>query len=139
MHGKGQGDLPLPCLDELEAQLRIGLDRATQYERGLVTVDLDAKKAEREAARREAGKTGPVIKMGGKNYELSPELSYDVLEALKGLDSADTAGGALLDMVEKLLGEHYAAFRATNPSLEDVTALLVGVMEEYGIDNPLPS
>lgn len=102
-------------------------------------IDLDAARSKREAARREADGKGPIVKFGGGEYELAPELPYSVLEALRGLTVEETAAASLANMTEGMLGEHYAAFVATSPSMEDVNELVGGVMEEYGLASPLAS
>jgi hypothetical protein len=103
-------------------------------------IDLDAARAEREAARKEAGELGPVVKIGGEECQLPPELAYDVIEVFRGMNDEFTAGGAMAALVPALLGEeHYPKFLALEPppSLKDVEVLVHGLMEEYGIDNPL--
>ena len=102
-------------------------------------IDLDQAKQTREAARREAKQVGPVVKFGGHEYELAAELPYGVLEALRGISNPDTAAGALSLMTEALLGAHYEEFKTSNPSVEDVNALVTGAMGAYGIDSPLES
>lgn len=103
-------------------------------------LDLDAARALREAARREAQETGPRIKLGGETFELAPEIPYSVVEAFKGMSSKETAGGALADIVPALLGEHYPKFLALDPppTLGDVEALVNGLLEAYGVQDPLP-
>lgn len=104
-----------------------------------MTVDLDQARKEREAARREANLTGPIVVLGGEKCELAPELPYTVLEAFKGMTSFETAGGALAEIVPALLGEHFPKFLALDPppTVDDVEALVKGVMAEYGITDPL--
>lgn len=102
-------------------------------------IDLDAKRAEREAARREAEKVGPVIKFGGISYELPAELPYGTLEALRGINNEETAPAAMSDLVRALLGKQYEAFLASSPSIEDVNELVGGLMTEYGVSSPLDS
>lgn len=98
-------------------------------------IDLD--KARK--ARREAKGEGPKVKFGGKTYELAPEIPFSVLEALRDLTNPDTADEGLVNMTKALLGRHYKAFVKMEPTVEDVSELLGGVMEEYGINAPLPS
>lgn len=100
-------------------------------------IDLDQARLTREAARREAKSEGPRVKFGGEEYELAPELAYGVLEALRGITVAETAAAALTQMTEALLGEHYEAFKLSNPSVEDVNELVSGAMGAYGLENPL--
>jgi hypothetical protein len=102
-----------------------------------MAIDLDAARA----ARREAKGEGPRVIFGGISYELSPELPFGVLEAMRELMSDDNekAPGALVDLTRALLGEHYDAFKATQPTVDDLNELIGGVMEEYGVESPLPS
>jgi len=102
-------------------------------------IDLDQARAVREAARREAEDKGPIIKIMGEEYQLVPEMPYEVLEAFKGMNDPMTAGAALAGIVEAMLGEHYPKFKAMDPppSFDDVEVLVAGLMAEYGIENPL--
>jgi len=102
-----------------------------------VAIDLDKARA----ARREAKGDGPKVIFGGEEYELSPELPFGVLEAMRGLMTGgdESAPGALVDLTRALLGEHYDAFKATDPTVDDLNELIGGVMEEYGVESPLPS
>lgn len=102
-------------------------------------IDLDKAREAREAARREANEVGPKVKFGGNEYELSPELPYGVLEALRGIGKPETAAAALAEMAEALLGEHYADFQASSPTIEDINELINGTMEAFGLDSPLES
>lgn len=94
-----------------------------------MTVDLDAARR----ARREIKKHGPEVVFGGETYELAPELPYDVLEPLSAFGGGDLAG--LTGLVRALLGEHYDAFVATKPSIDDMHDLVGGLIEEYGLGN----
>lgn len=101
-----------------------------------MAIDLDKARA----ARREAKGQGPQVIMGGVTYELAPEMPYGVLEAMRELTKGDEhAPGGLADVAKALLGEHYGAFLATEPSVDDLNDLIGGVMEEYGVSHPLPS
>lgn len=102
-------------------------------------IDLDAARAQREAARREADGKGPIVKLGGAEYELSPEMPYGVLEALVLVSDEDKAAGALTDLTKSLLGEHYESFLDAELSMDDVNELLGGVLREYGMSSPLDS
>lgn len=97
-------------------------------------IDIDKKRA----ARREAKGEGPELMIGGNTYQLAPELPFGVLEAMAGLQDEDTAAAAMVDLTKALLGEHYAAIL---PSLtvDDVNDIVADVMEEYGLERPLPS
>ena len=100
-------------------------------------IDLDQAKLAREAARREANEAGPVVKFGGKEYELAAELPYGVLEALRGIGDPETAAAALSLMTEALLGSHYDDVKASGPSVDDINELVTGAMAAYGLDSPL--
>lgn len=101
-----------------------------------MAIDLDKARA----ARREELGSGPVVIFGGQEHELSPELPFGVLDAMRGLTLGDDhAPGALHDVAKALLGEHFEAFLATHPSVEDLNELIGGVMEEYGVKAPLDS
>lgn len=93
-------------------------------------IDLDKAKA----ARAEAAGTGPIVKVGGVEYQLPAEMPFGVLAAFRGLASGkeDEAAGALVDAAEAILGEHYPAIRP-QLSLADLDALITGVLEEYGV------
>lgn len=125
-----------------------------------MAVDLDARRAEREAAAREAGKEGPTVTFGGKTYHLPVELPYEVIEALRGLNDEDKAIGAMAELVEGLLAsgqldesdkpaegegdepeepvDVYAEWLEAKMTFDDMGELVKGVMEEYGITAPLP-
>jgi hypothetical protein len=100
-------------------------------------VDLTALRLAREAARREANQEGPVVVIDGARCELAAEMPYEVLEALRDLSDDEAAAGALANLTRGLLGEHFEAFRASKPTLEDVKALIEGVMSQYGVNAPL--
>jgi hypothetical protein len=103
-----------------------------------MTIDIDAARKKREAARREAKQKGPKIKFGGKTHELAPEVPFAVLEALRDMMTPETADVGLVKMSQGILGKHWEAFQATSPSVEDVQELIRGALEEYGISSPLP-
>jgi len=102
-------------------------------------IDLDKAREVREAARREAEELGPTVKLAGQEYQLAPELPYEVLEQFKAMTDETTAGAGLVGIVEALLGEHYPKFKEMEPppSLDDVQVLVAGLMAEYGIESPL--
>lgn len=110
----------------------------TPYE-GEKMIDLDQARQAREAARKEAEEKGPIVMISGEELELAPEMPYEVLEAFKGMKEEETAGAAMAEIVEAMLGEHYPKFRAMKPppTLTDVEVLVAGLMSEYGIENPL--
>lgn len=100
-----------------------------------MAIDLDAKRA----ARREAQGVGPEVIFGGVTYELPAELPFGVLEAFRAFAKEETAPSALADVAQALLGEHYEAFKASKPSVADLNELIGGVMQEYGVADPLDS
>lgn len=97
-------------------------------------IDLDSARA----ARREAGKKGPVVKVEGKQYELPIEMPYEVLEAFRLLGNQDTAAAAMPAIAEALLGKHYGKLRGIL-SVDDLEVLTQGLIEEYGVPSPSPS
>jgi hypothetical protein len=102
-------------------------------------IDLDKSRA----ARAEAKGIGPVVKIGGKDYQLAAEMPYSVLEAMAPLgetENSDAAApGALTAIAQALLGEHYGVI-APQLSVDDLNELISGVMEEYGVsEGPLAS
>lgn len=98
-----------------------------------MTIDLD----EARAARREAKGKGPVIRLGGKDYELAPEISFSVIEGLAKMEAGEATGG-LVDVAHSLFGDHYDAI-VKDLAVDDFNDLLGKVLEEYGVSAPLPS
>jgi hypothetical protein len=104
----------------------------------MTTVDLDAA----AIARREAKKVGPSVKFKRKTFKLPVELPYDVPEALAEVAAAtarkdDNAITVAISLVLRaLLTDDYEAFRELKPSMDDVQALIQGVLGEYGFQNP---
>lgn len=126
----------------------------------MAVVDLDAKRREREAARREADNEPVVIKLGGQDIPLPVEMPYAVIEAFRSLNDEDTALAGMAEMVEGILGTDPIEFpappeagedaepetktpleiwREGKPSFDDMQELVKGVMEAYGVVGPLPS
>lgn len=97
-------------------------------------IDLDAARA----ARREGKGEGPVLKFGGKEYQLPPELPYEALEPIRGMSDPDTAAGAMVDLMKALLGRHYDEVKS-ELSFDDLEAFVEGAMVEYGVSDPLAS
>lgn len=93
-----------------------------------MAIDLDAARA----ARREAKKVGPVIRFNKKNYKLPVEVPFEALEQIDALDD-DEGVGTLIALAKILLGEHYDAIIAGKPSVQDISVMLNGIMEEYGL------
>jgi len=91
-------------------------------------IDLDKARA----ARREGKGQGPEVKLGGKRFHLPPELPYEVLELIVGVEELP----AVIKAAHLLMGEEaYAAFLAAEPppSVADFEALIEGALEEYGL------
>jgi hypothetical protein len=100
----------------------------------MARIDLDKARA----ARREGKGQGPEVKFGGKRFHLPPELPYEVLEAIVGVETLPPAeqGAAVIRTAHLLMGEEaYAAFLAADPppSVADFEALIEGALEEYGL------
>lgn len=110
------------------------------------TIDLDAYRA----ARREADQEGPVVRFGGKSYQLPAEMPLEVLGVLDTFNPEMTAGAVssgILQICRVLLGEDgYAEFMAQKPSLQDATSFFNGVevdgemqggiLQAYGFGGP---
>jgi hypothetical protein len=96
-------------------------------------INLDAARA----ARREAKGKGPVVRSGGKEYELAPEIAFSVIEGLAKMEDGDASRG-LVGVAHGLFGEHYDAI-VTDLAVDDFNDLLAQVLEEYGVSAPLPS
>lgn len=99
-----------------------------------MTIDLDAARA----ARREGKGEGPILRFGGKEYHLPPELPFEALEPIRSISDPDMAAGAMVDLVKALLGPHYEEIKSTL-SLDDLEAFVEGAMQEYGVSDPLDS
>lgn len=99
-----------------------------------MTIDLDAARA----ARREGKGEGPVLKFEGKEYQLPPELPYEALEPIQGINNPATAAGAMVDLMKALLGPYYDEIKS-ELSFDDLEAFVEGAMQEYGVTDPLDS
>jgi hypothetical protein len=93
----------------------------------MVTLDLDAARA----ARLEAKSAGPAVTFGGRTFTLPPEVSYEVVAQVGALERGDL--DALGAMMRALLGDCYGDFMAGHPSIEDMEALVEGVLTGYGL------
>lgn len=96
-------------------------------------IDLDAARA----ARREGKGKGPVVRSGGEDYLLSPEISFSVIEGLAMLEAGDSSQG-LVTVAHALFGDHYDKI-VPGLAVDDFNDLLAQVLEEYGVTAPLPS
>lgn len=85
-------------------------------------IDLDAARAARAAAKQEQ----PTVTFGGKAWVLPAELPWAVAEAAA---AQDTAG--IVSAIASMLGEQWPEFKALNPSVEDMTALMEAVGDIY--------
>lgn len=84
------------------------------------TVDLDAARAARAEARGES----TTVVVGGREYELSPELPVEFAEHMR-FDRIKDALGTLLADPDDL-----EAFWATRPTIDDV----IEIARTYGVD-----
>lgn len=98
-------------------------------------IDLDAARKAREEERRKDGREAPpVVVIGGKEYELPPELPADVVTSFGMVVRGDVA--ALEDAMTALFGGKYPEIRKAGLSWEDEKFLLEETLEEYGFDLP---
>lgn len=98
-------------------------------------IDLD----QARAARREKKGKGPVIKFNGEEFELDPEVSFEVIEGLASIEDGNAASG-LFKVAHGLFGEHYKSIVVDGGlAVDDLNDLLESVLEEYGMSAPLPS
>lgn len=99
-------------------------------------LNLDAARA----ARREAMGETPSFVFGGREFALPAELPFAVVLDMRELSSADgdtaAQAAAIASVVKHLLGDEHDAFMALSPSIEDLEALIDGVLPEYGTDLP---
>lgn len=102
-----------------------------------MTIDLD----QARAARAEEKKIAPTMKFGGKDYVLPVELPVEVIremgrlaEASKNKDG-EAITTALLHAMEELLGPDYPEFMANRPSVNDLSAIVAAIPEEYAIES----
>jgi hypothetical protein len=100
-----------------------------------MAINLDAAKA----ARREAIKEQPTITYGGRSWELPIELPLEtavVIADLQGAMDGEGSEAAMLfrQVVTSLLGDTEGAkFMEMQPSIQDVSALIIGLVDEYGL------
>lgn len=96
------------------------------------------------AARREGKGEAPVVVIGDGNFTLPVEMPFETVEAIARVQVAQETGNttamhmAILDTLRVLFGPQYDAFMATQPSVEDLSALMDGVLAEYGMSDPEP-
>lgn len=92
------------------------------------------------AARREAQEERPLIRFGGKDFQLPSEMPFAVIEAVGRLSAGpdgepDNAALAesMSDIAHSLFGTRYREFLSMGPSVEDMTALLGAIAPAYGL------
>jgi hypothetical protein len=93
-------------------------------------IDVDAHRQ----ARLEALGPPPKVRLGGRDFELPPELPADVVGALGSLQNNDFTG--LDRALDALFGEHVAAIKALTPAWADQEFLLMATVEAYGFSLP---
>lgn len=104
-----------------------------------VAVDLDANRAIREAARREAEQEAPVVVFGGERYTLPVECPFTLVEDLEAIGVAEAekdgaaAAAATVRMIRSLLTDQYDEFMKNEPSMNDLQAMVEGVLPAYGL------
>jgi hypothetical protein len=101
---------------------------------------IDLNKA--RAARREAEGEAPQVQLGEKVFELPVELPFECVEYVTRMakfteDSDPQEVNAVTEgFVKALFGTvDYALFLGERPTTADIQALLMGVLEEYGLSS----
>ena len=95
-------------------------------------IDLNKSRATR-AAQREGRKEGPTFTLGKpvQKFKLPVEMPYDVIPYVA--DAMVGELGAVPAVFKSLMGEkEYARFVQLKPTVDDMFALLEGVLAEYG-------
>jgi len=91
------------------------------------------------AARREATAECPVVRFGGEEFTLPPEMPFAIIEAVGRMQNEDeaTRNAALAesmgDIAHSLFGSKYRKFLDMGPSVQDISALLESVPKVYGL------
>jgi len=93
------------------------------------------------AARRETKGELPIVKFGGEDFTLPPEMPFAVIEAV-GKIRADENGEvdnsvvaeSMGDIARALFGKKYRRFLDLGPSAEDISALLQNLPPLYGMN-----
>lgn len=88
-------------------------------------IDLDAARA----ARREQRGDGPVVVFGGEEFAFPVEIPMTVVAMM----TQDITPVVMLDVIREFLGDRYDAFMSHQPSPDDLSTLVKGIMEEYGM------
>lgn len=100
-------------------------------------IDLDAARA----ARREAAGEGPVVIIGGKEIACPAELPFEVADCIGGLSEEAIredpigAGASIKKVLDALLGDAQEEFMKQSPSIDDILALLDGLLKSYGLED----
>lgn len=94
------------------------------------------------AARREAQDERPLIRFGGKDFQLPPEMPFAVIEAVGRLSAGpdgepdnSALAESMSDIARALFGTRYREFLGLGPSVEDLTALLGEIAPAYGMND----
>lgn len=104
------------------------------------SIDLDRARA----ARREGKGEPPTVTFGGETFNLPVELPFQVAVSLNEVTTATdakdnaAANAALLDAVRAMFGDRFEAFMAKGPSGDDLTELMNGLAEQYGVTEGEP-
>ena len=92
------------------------------------------------AVRREAKKDRPVIKFGGQEFQLPPEMPFAVVEAVGRIQRAGNdeeknavVAESMADIARALFGDGYRKFLDLGPSVEDVSTLIDNIAPTYGL------
>ena len=97
---------------------------------GRRVIDLDAARIARAETRGEP----IVVRLGGKDFELPPELPADVVTSFGMVMRGDVA--ALGEALAALFGDELPSIKAARLSWEDEKLLLESTLELYGFDLP---
>lgn len=100
-----------------------------------IVIDLDSQRA----ARQEKTGKGPLVKLGGKDYDLPSELPYEVAKKMAMISSTsdDIEKLTALDgVLEELFGGRVGEFKKENPTIPDVEYFIANVLKAYGAEIP---
>jgi hypothetical protein len=92
------------------------------------SIDLNAARRARAAARAEALNEPVVISIGDEQFTLPVELPMDAASAL--------ATGSIDAFLVAVLGDGIESFLAQRPSIDDITFVVEGIAAAYGFANP---
>lgn len=92
----------------------------------MARIDLDAARV----ARREARGESPVVVFGGEDFTFPVEMPMKIVAMM----TQDITPVVMLEVVEEFLGaEQYARFMGHQPSPDDISELVKGLMDSYGM------